>query len=46
MEILYGKGSGQLLKKVERFLQQPHIKETIPPDRNDGKEFWKNNCVF
>jgi dsDNA-specific endonuclease/ATPase MutS2 len=26
VEIIPGKGSGQLRKKVERFLQQPHIK--------------------
>ena len=27
VEIIPGKGSGQLRKKVERFLQQKHIKE-------------------
>ena len=32
VEIIPGKGSGQLRKKVERFLQQPHIKKTISPN--------------
>lgn len=27
VEILSGKNSGQLLNKIERFLQQPHIKK-------------------
>ena len=27
IEIIPGKGSGQLRKKVNRFLQQPHIKK-------------------
>jgi DNA-nicking Smr family endonuclease len=27
VEILYGKGSDQLLKKIERFLRQPHLKK-------------------
>ena len=26
IEIITGKGSGQLMKRVKRFLQQPHIK--------------------
>jgi dsDNA-specific endonuclease/ATPase MutS2 len=27
VEIVQSKGGGQLLKKIERFLQQPHIKK-------------------
>lgn len=27
LEIIHGKGSGQLRKRVERFLQQPEVKD-------------------
>ena len=43
IEIIPGKGSGQLKKKVIRFLQQPHIKKMyhrIDKDRdNFGRLF-------
>lgn len=43
VEIIPGKGSGQLKKKVIHFLQQPHIKKTyhrIDKDRdNFGRLF-------
>lgn len=43
VEIIPGKGSGQLKKKVLRFLQQPHIKKQyhrIDKDRdNFGRLF-------
>ena len=43
VEIIPGKGSGQLKKKVIRFLQQPHIKKMyhrIDKDRdNFGRLF-------
>lgn len=43
VEIIPGKGSGQLKKKVIRFLQQPHIKKQyhrIDKDRdNFGRLF-------
>ena len=43
VEIIPGKGSGQLKKKVIRFLQQPHIKkmyDRIDKDRdNFGRLF-------
>ncbi|MBK8340433.1 MAG: Smr/MutS family protein [Flavobacteriales bacterium] len=43
VEIIPGKGSGQLKKKVIRFLQQPHIKKLyhrIDKDRdNFGRLF-------
>lgn len=37
VEIIPGKGSGQLRKKVERFLQQPHIKPLYHRIENDSK---------
>lgn len=37
IEIIPGKGSGQLRKKVERFLQQPHIKNLYHRIENDSK---------
>ena len=37
VEIIPGKGSGQLRKKVERFLQQPHIKPLYHRIENDAK---------
>ncbi len=43
LEIIPGKGSGQLKKKVIRFLQQPHVKKLyhrIDKDRdNFGRLF-------
>ena len=40
------KGSGQLRKKVERFLQQPHIKSTISQDRKRQQEFLAGCSCF
>lgn len=37
VEIIPGKGSGQLRKKVERFLQLPHIKPQYHRIENDPK---------
>ena len=37
VEIIPGKGSGQLRKRVERFLQQPHIKPLYHRIENDSK---------
>lgn len=37
VEIIPGKGSGQLRKKVERFLQLPHIKSKYQRIENDSK---------
>ena len=39
VEIIPGKGSGQLRKKVERFLRQPHIKSQYHRIENDSKNF-------
>lgn len=39
IEIIPGKGSGQLRKKVERFLQLPHIKNKYQRIENDSKNF-------
>ena len=45
VEIIPGKGSGQLRKKVERFLQQPHIKPLYQRIENDGKN-WGRLWVY
>ncbi len=37
IEIIPGKGSGQLKRKVERFLLQPHIKAQIHYVKTDFK---------
>lgn len=39
VEIIPGKGSGQLKKKVIRFLQQPHIKRKYHRIDKDSKNF-------
>ncbi len=39
LEIIHGKGSGQLKKKVMRFLQQPHIKNKYHRIEKDSKNF-------
>jgi dsDNA-specific endonuclease/ATPase MutS2 len=39
IEIIPGKGSGQLKKRVLRFLEQKHIKEKIHRIDKDSKNF-------
>ncbi len=39
VEIIPGKGSGQLKKKVIRFLQQPHIKQMYHRIDKDSDNF-------
>ena len=39
VEIIPGKGSGQLKKKVLRFLNQPHIKALCHRIEKDDKNF-------
>lgn len=39
VEIIPGKGSGQLKKKVLRFLDQPHIKRLYHRIEKDNKNF-------
>lgn len=39
IEIIPGKGSGQLKKKVDRFLQQPEIKSIYHRIEHDSKNF-------
>jgi len=39
VEIIPGKGSGQLKKKVIRFLQQPHIRAQYHRLEKDDKNF-------
>ena len=46
VEIIPGKGSGQLRKKVERFLQQPHIKSQYHRIENDSKNFGRLFVYF
>lgn len=46
VEIIPGKGSGQLRKKVERFLQQPHIKTKYHRIENDSKNFGRLFVYF
>ncbi len=46
VEILSGKNSGQLLKKVERFLQQPPIKKYYQRMNNDEKRLGKLVVYF
>jgi dsDNA-specific endonuclease/ATPase MutS2 len=46
VEIIPGKGSGQLRKKVERFLQKPHIKPLYHRIENDSKNFGRLFVYF
>ena len=46
VEIIHGKGSGQLRRKVERFLQQPHIKPLYHRIENDSKNFGRLFVYF
>ena len=46
VEIIPGKGSGQLKKKVLRFLQQPHIKQQYHRIDKDSKNFGRLFVYF
>ncbi len=46
IEIIPGKGSGQLKRKVQRFLQQPHIKPLYQRMENDSKNFGRLFVYF
>ncbi len=46
VEIIPGKGSGQLKKKVQRFLQMPHIKPMYHRIENDSKNFGRLFVYF
>ena len=46
VEIIPGKGSGQLKTKCERFLQQPHIKPLYHRIENDSKNFGRLFVYF
>lgn len=46
IEIIPGKGSGQLRKKVERFLQLPHVKNKYHRIENDRKNFGRLFVYF
>jgi dsDNA-specific endonuclease/ATPase MutS2 len=46
VEIIPGKGSGQLKKRVLRFLDQKHIKEKIHRIEKDSKNFGRLFVYF
>lgn len=46
VEIIPGKGSGQLRKKIDRFLQMPHIKPLYHRVENDSKNFGRLFVYF
>lgn len=46
VEIIPGKGSGQLKKKVQRFLHLPHIKPLYHRIENDSKNFGRLFVYF
>ena len=46
VEIIPGKGSGQLKKKVQRFLQRPEIKNKFHRMENDSKNFGRLFVYF
>ena len=46
VEIIPGKGSGQVRKKVERFLQMPQIKPLYHRIENDSKNFGRLFVYF
>lgn len=46
IEIIPGKGSGQLKKKVLRFLEQPHIKPLYHRIEKDSKNFGRLFVYF
>lgn len=46
IEIIPGKGSGQLRKKVNHFLQLPHIKPLYHRVVNDSKNFGRLFVYF
>lgn len=46
VEIIPGKGSGQLKKKVQRFLQLPHIKPLYHRIENDSRNFGRLFVYF
>ena len=46
VEIIPGKGSGQLKKKVLRFLEQKEIKKLYQRIEKDSKNFGKINVYF
>ncbi len=46
VEIIAGKNMSQLCKKIERFLQQPHIRKYYQRMENDGKGLGKMVVYF
>ncbi len=46
VEIIPGKGSGQLKKKVQRFLQKPEVRKQFHRMENDSKNFGRIFVYF
>jgi len=46
VEIISGIGSGQLKKRVLRFLNQAHIRKLYHQIEKDDKFFWSSICAF
>lgn len=46
LEIIHGKGSGQLKKRILRFLQQPDIKKIYSRIDKDAKNFGRTFVYF
>ncbi len=46
VEIIPGKGSGQLKKRVLKFLEQPHIKAQYHRIKKDSKNFGRLFVYF
>lgn len=46
LEIIHGKGSGQLKKRVQRFLQNPEYKCKYKRIKNDPKNFGRLFVYF
>lgn len=46
LEIIPGKGSGQLKKKVQRFLQQPDVRARFHRMENDSRNFGRIFVYF
>ena len=46
VEIIPGKGSGQLKKRILRFLLKPEVKKTVSSAGEGRQEFWQGFRTF
>lgn len=46
LQIVHGKGSGQLKKRVQRFVQQPHVRTVTRSVDNDAKNWGRMFIYF